>query len=322
MMFRRARIRLTVLYIGLFALVLGVFSVAFYVGFVTVLAPAFDIGPELTTEEVAQVAYQTTVERVGLALLAANVVVFVLVGVAAWILAARTLGPIHEAHARQRRFVADASHEMRTPLAAMRSSAESALAAADSADELRTALAVVARSAERLTRITNDLLMLARSDELPARRPEPIDLSVVVAETVESFATAHADLPSSRLTLAEDLRVSADPSEIGRIVANLLDNAIRYSGGPSANPARIVTRAADGDAIIDVIDEGPGIAATDLERIFEPFYRVHFDATSPEGNGLGLAIARSLALRNGGRLTAESQPGAGATFRLSLPRIR
>jgi OmpR-family two-component system manganese-sensing sensor histidine kinase len=321
MMFRRARIRLTALYIALFALVLGVFSVAFYVGFVTILAPAFDIGLELTTEAFAQAAYQTTVERIGLALLVANVVVVVLVGVAAWILAARTLRPIDEAHARQRRFVADASHEMRTPLAAMRSSAEGALAAAESADDLRAALLVVARSAERLTRITNDLLMLARSEEFPNRRPEPIDLSVVVAETVESFAVAHPELPRAQLSLGEDLRVSADPVEIGRIVANLLDNGFRYSGA-DAKSVRIVTKGAEGEALVEVIDSGPGIPAADLERIFEPFYRVHFDATAPEGNGLGLAIARSLAQRNGGQLIAESPPGASATFRVTLPRIK
>ena len=322
MMFRRTRIRLTALYIALFALVLGVFSVAFYVGFETILAPAFDIGPELTTEAFAQAAYQTTVERIGLALLVANVVVVVLVGIVAWVLAARTLRPIDEAHARQRRFVADASHEMRTPLAAMRSSAEGALASAESVDELRAALVVVAHSAERLTRITNDLLMLARSEELPNRRPEPIDLSVIVAETVESFAIAHPELPHARLALGEDLRVSADPSEIGRIVANLLDNAIRYSGGASAPPVLIVTKAADGDAAIEVCDRGPGIPPTDLERVFEPFYRVQFDATAPDGNGLGLAIGRSLAQRNGGRLVGESPPGGGATFRVTLPRIR
>ncbi|HEY6013305.1 MAG TPA: HAMP domain-containing sensor histidine kinase, partial [Candidatus Limnocylindrales bacterium] len=253
-MFRRARVRLTVLYIALFALVLGVFSIAFYLGFLTILAPAFDIGPELTTEAFAQAAYQVTVERIGLALIVGNVVVVVLVGIAAWILAARTLRPIDEAHARQRRFVADASHEMRTPLAAMRSSAESALAAPASEDELRAALAIVASSAERLTRITNDLLMLARSEELPNRRPGPIDLSVVVSETAETFAIAHPELPRARLSLAADLRVSADPSEIGRIVANLLDNAIRYSGGANARPVRVVTRMADGEALVEVTD--------------------------------------------------------------------
>jgi signal transduction histidine kinase len=320
--FRRARTRLTALYIALFALVLGGFSLVFYLGFVTVLTPDFDIAPELTSEEVAQAAYQTTVERIGLALVVADVIIVILVGIAAWVLAGRTLRPIDEAHARQRRFVADASHEMRTPLAAMRSSAESALSASESADELRAALAVVARSAERLTRITNDLLTLARSDELPDARPEPVDISVVVAETAESFAVAHPELPRARLNLGADLRVSADPNEIGRIVANLLDNAIRYGGGPNANPPRIVTSAADGEALVDVVDDGPGIGATDLERVFEPFFRVRFDASSPEGSGLGLAIARGLAERNGGRLSATSQPGAGATFRLALPRIR
>ena len=321
-MFRRARIRLTVLYIGLFALVLGVFSLVFYLGFATVLAPAFDIGPELTSEQAAQVAYQTTVERIGLALLAADLVVVALVGVAAWVLAARTLQPIGEAHARQRRFVADASHEMRTPLAAIRSSAEGALAAANSVAELQRGLAVVASSADRMTRITNDLLLLARSEELPNDRREPIDLSVIVAETVEAFAVARPELPHTRMALVADLRVSADPNEIGRIVANLLDNAFRYSGGPSAKPVRITTRATDRDVVVDVSDDGPGIAAADLERIFEPFHRVHSDAGTPEGSGLGLVIARSLAQRNGGRLTAMSQPGSGATFRLSLPRFR
>jgi signal transduction histidine kinase len=320
-MFRRARIRLTVLYIGLFTLVLAAFSVVFYVGVATALAPTFDLGPELSNEQAAEIAYGTAIDRIGLALVAADVVVVALVGVAAWVLAARTLRPIHEAHARQRRFVADASHEMRTPLATILSSAEGALAVATSSDELRHALAVDANAARRLTRLTNDLLLLARSDELPHDRHEPIDLSVVVAETVEAFAAAHPDLPRARMALGADLRVSADPNEIGRIVGNLLDNAHRYGGSTSMDPVRIATMAVDRDVVVEVSDDGPGMAATDLERIFEPFHRVHSDTGTPEGSGLGLAIGRSLAQRNGGRLTAASQPGSGAIFRLSLPRL-
>ena len=321
-MFKRARIRLTVLYIGLFVLVLGSFSLVFFVGFATVLAPTFDVGPELSNEQVAEVAYQTTVERIGLALVAADLVMVAIVGIAAWVLAARTLRPIREAHLRQRRFVADASHEMRSPLAAIRSSSEGALATATTVVELRRALAVDASSAQRLTRITNDLLLLARSDEVPNDRHHPVDLSVVVAETVETFAAAHPDLPQTRMALGADLQVLADPTEIGRIVSNLLDNALRYSGGPSAVPARITTKAVDREAVVEVSDDGPGISAADLERIFEPFYRVHADVGTPEGSGLGLAIALSLAQRNAGRLSATSQPGSGSTFRLSLPRFR
>lgn len=321
-MFQRARLRLTLLYIGLFALVLAVFSIGFYVAFSTVLAPTFDLSPDLSNEQVAEAAYQATLARIGLALVVGDAVVLLLVGVAAWILAARTLRPISDAHARQRRFVADASHEMRTPLAAIRASAEGALAAPSSTEDLQRALNVVAGSAERLTRLTNDLLLLARTNELPTDRRQPIDLSVVVAEAVEAFEAAHPDLLRTRLELAPDIRVEADADEIGRIVANLVENAIRYGSGPAAGRPRIATRSTERDAMVEVSDNGPGLGEADLERIFEPFNRVHSDAAGPDGNGLGLAIARGLAQRNGGRLTVVSQPGSGTTFRLALPRFR
>ena len=323
-MFKQARIRLTVLNVVLFGLVLAAFSLVFYVAFATVLAPTFDLAPELTNEQAAEAAYQATLDRVGIALLVGDLLVVVLVGLIAWVLAARTLRPIRDAHARQRRFVADASHEMRTPLAAILASAEGALVGSGpaSTDELRRALGVVAASAGRLTRLTNDLLLLARTDELPTRRHEVVDLSVLVAETVEAFAAAHPELPRPRLTLAGDLPVQVDPDEIGRVVANLLDNAVRYGGPASAGSVRISTRAAERDAVVDVSDSGPGIAAADLERVFEPFHRVRSDAGAPGGSGLGLAIGRGLAQRNGGRLTVASQAGSGATFRLTVPRFR
>ena len=320
-MFGRARLRLTFLYILLFALVLVVFTIVFYSAFATVLAPEFDIGPDLSNEQAADAAYRVTLERIGLAIVVADVVVVVLVGVAAWVLASRTLAPIRDAHLRQRRFVADASHEIRTPLAAIRAVAEGAATADLPPDELRAALARIATSAEGLSRLTNDLLLLARTDErLIDQRPETIDLSVLTAETVEEYAEANPAARRPNLALETDLPVAADPDEIRRVILNLVDNAIRY-GGPGS-VVRVVTRRTERDAVVEVRDNGPGIASMDLGRIFDPFFRVHADALSPDGSGLGLAIARSLAARNGGRLTGTSQVGAGATFRLSLPRFR
>jgi signal transduction histidine kinase len=322
-MFDRTRRRLTLLYIGLFGLIVGAFSVVVYVALATTLAPTLDIEPELTSEQVAQLAFQATLDRLGVAIVVADILVLGLVAIAAWFLAARTLRPIAEAHARQRRFVADASHEMRTPLAAIRVSAEGALAGRASANELRRALGVVVDSAGRLSNLTNDLLLLARADALPpARTKSPVDLSVVVAETAEAFVVAHPELPRATTTLAPDLPVMADPDELRRIVANLLDNAYRYGSRQTGAVPRVTTRMVDRDAVVDVADDGPGIAATDLERVFDPFARLHPEADSPAGSGLGLAIARSLAQRNGGRLTVTSQPNAGATFRLWLPRLR
>lgn len=321
-MFAKMRRRLTLLYIALFTLVIGTFSLVFYVVMATALAPTFDIGPELTNTQVAEIAYQATLDRFRFALIAADLVAVAVVGGLAWILAARTLRPIGEAQARQRRFVADASHEMRTPLAAIRASAEGAIARPASPEELRSALVVVVDSADRLSRLTNDLLLLARADELPTGTPTgPIDLSVVVAEAVEADSVARQGVPGARMTLDPDLQVTADPEEIGRIVANLVDNAYRYAES-AATPPRVTTRHTDGDAVVEVADSGPGIAAADLERIFEPFHRLHADAGTPDGSGLGLAIARSLAARNGGRLTVTSRPGTETIFRLSLPRFR
>jgi signal transduction histidine kinase len=320
-MFQRARWRLTLLYIALVALVLGVFSAVFYIGFATVLAPEFDIGPDLSNEQAADAAYQATLGRIEVALLVAYVVVVALVGVAAWILASRTLQPIRDAHLRQRRFVADASHEIRTPLAAIRATAEESTARPRSVDELTAALAGIQVSAERLSHLTNDLLLLARTDEpLIDRRVGPTDLSVLTAEAVEEFVGANPDTPRPHLTLEADLVVAADADELRRIVLNLVDNAVRYGG--SDVRVGVLTRRMDGDVIVEIRDAGPGIAAADLERIFDPFYRVRADAATPDGSGLGLAIARSLAERNGGRLTVASQIGAGSTFRLALSRFR
>ena len=321
-MFARARIRLTLLYIALLALVLILFSLVFYIAIVTVLAPTFDLAPELSNGQAAEQAYRLTIERIGVSLAIGVPIVITVVGVLAWVLASRTLAPIREAHLRQRRFVADASHEIRTPLAAIRATAESAIDGTETADELRAALGIVVVSTERLTRLTNDLLLLARTDErLVATRPEPMDLSVATAEAVTD-AAAITDTATTRigLALAPDLLVRADPDDVRRILANLLDNASRY-GGPRVH-IRVVTSGSEREAEVDVIDDGPGISAADAERIFEPFFRVDPDATSPDGTGLGLALARSLAERNGGHLTVESEPEVGTTFRLILPRFR
>jgi signal transduction histidine kinase len=117
--------------------------------------------------------------------------------------------------------------------------------------------------------------------------------------------------------LAPDLVVSADADEIRRIVINLFDNAVRYGGRPDR--VRVATLGTERHAVLEVQDSGPGIAAADQEQMFEPFYRVRADARSPDGSCLGLAIARSLAERNGGRLTVASLAGSGSTFRLVLP---
>jgi signal transduction histidine kinase len=267
-MFRRARIRLTLLYIALFALVLGVFSVVFYVAFTIVLQPDFDITPELTNEQAAEVAYQASIARIALALLLADLVAVVVVGIAAWFLARRTIEPIRDAHMRQQRFVADASHEIRNPIAAIKGTAQAALRTGATSDQMRTSLATVTRSADELARLSADLLTLAQAhDSIGETRRERTDLSVIAAETIESIrqSTPGAQIDA---TLAVDLTVHVDPEELGRVIRNLVDNGLRHS---AADGVTVRTGATDGDAYVDVVDAGIGIATADLERIFDPF---------------------------------------------------
>jgi signal transduction histidine kinase len=321
MLFERARRRLTIVYLILFAATIAIFSAIFFVAIAVALQPDFDVAPELSSEQVARLAYDAAVGRVGIALVVADLVVIAIVGLLAWVLAARTLRPIRQAHERQRRFVADASHEMRTPLTAIRTTSEVALLPDATAAEMRTALVQVGASSERLGRLAADLLLLAQSDdaELQPRR-EAFDLSVTVAEALATGAAAGPRRGAVELSLQPDVSAAGDPSEIARIVDNLVDNALRY-GGPKVQ-VRVATRTSEREAILEVSDTGPGIPQGDQERIFQPFHRLRSDADAPPGTGLGLAIAASLARRNRGRLIVESDPGRGSIFRLVLPRFR
>src|SRR5919197_3535615 len=142
-MFARARRCLTLAYIAVFALVFGLFTAVFFVALAIVLQPDFDVDPNATSDTSEEQAYQAAIDRIGVALLVADGVAVVAVGVAAWLLADRTLRPIRDTHERQRRFVADASHELRTPVAALKSTVEGPIHRAASPDELKTALATV-----------------------------------------------------------------------------------------------------------------------------------------------------------------------------------
>ena len=320
MIVRRARIRLTLLFSAVFATVLVAFSVIFYVGFAIVLQPDFDVDPELTSQQAAEAAYDLAIGRIGISLLVADAVAVVIVALVAWVLARRTLEPIREAHLRQQRFVADASHETRNPLAAIKATTGAALDGDRSPEQLRTALESVDATADRLIRLTGDLLVLARTNDplAPAERI-PSDLSVIVSEALDAGPSGPRRPPVER-QLEPDLPVSVDPGEIDRIVRNLVDNAVRYGG--SRGPIVVRTWHHDGTVHLEVRDQGPGIAGTELERIFDPFYRAGDKRRDREGVGLGLSIARDLAERNRGQLTVTSSPGSGAAFRLSLPRLK
>lgn len=224
------------------------------------------------------------------------------------------------AAATRRDFVANASHELRTPVAAIRGAAETLLdgALADPA-AARTFVEIVHRQAERLGRLTQDLLDLSRLESRQVRfDAAPVDLAALVRGVIELHGpTAGAKGLTLTAQAAEGLLALADPRALEQVVVNLVDNAVKYT---SAGGVVVGAFEEGEDAVLTVADSGPGIEPHHLARIFERFYRVDPGrAREAGGTGLGLAIAKHLVQGMGGEVTVSSG-ASGTTFRVRLPR--
>jgi two-component system phosphate regulon sensor histidine kinase PhoR len=221
----------------------------------------------------------------------------------------------------RRDFVANVSHEFKTPLTAIQGFAETLLSGAlDDRQNSTRFLKIIRDHAVRLSRVTNDLLKLSSIEagklELAV---QPVVLAQLVASCVE---TVRLKATGKRLALAAEcdnhVEISADISRLREALLNLLDNAIQYT--PPGGQVTVRVTQAEQQARIAVSDTGIGIPKLDQQRIFERFYRVD-DARSREvgGTGLGLSITKHLVEAHGGRIEVESEPGAGSTFTIILP---
>jgi two-component system sensor histidine kinase MprB len=211
----------------------------------------------------------------------------------------------------QRQLVADASHELRTPVTSLRTNIEILQAQGANMDphEQSRLLADVVEQIEDLTLLMNDLIELARGEE-PRADTEEVRLDSLIEEVAER-ARRHA--PSTPLQLElEPTIVSGIPARLARAIGNLIDNAVKYS--PPGAPVQVALR----DAELTVRDHGPGISAEDLPHVFDRFYR-GAEARGRPGSGLGLAIVRQLADQQGGSVEAQPGPGGGTVMVLRLP---
>jgi two-component system sensor histidine kinase MtrB len=219
---------------------------------------------------------------------------------------------LSEAQARERRFTADVAHELRTPLTAIVNEASLL------GEHLERMPAEARRPAEllvgdvtRLRDLVDDLLEISRLDAgTQAVRPEPVDLASLVAAVIRVRGWGER----IRLEAAET-EVETDPRRVERIVANLVENGLVHGGGTEV---AVRVGADDSGAFVEVADRGPGVAADDLPRIFDRFYKAD-PARTGRGTGLGLAIALENARLLGGDVEASSEPGSGARFTLRLP---
>lgn len=214
------------------------------------------------------------------------------------------LGRLDAAGARQRAFVSDAAHELRSPLASARTQLEVA-SVVDAGTPAGALADDVLLDVERLGKLVDDLLLLARLDEAPRRPREPVDLHALAGDVVARYSAARVPVVLSPCETT--CVVSADPGAVRHILVNLVDNAVRH--------ARSCVTVSAGPGSLSVTDDGPGIPIADRDRVFDRFTRLDWDRGRDSGGaGLGLAIVRELATTHGGTVSlGDADPGLIAT---------
>lgn len=237
------------------------------------------------------------------------------------------LNALESAYQRQQRFIADASHELRAPITSMRCNLDLLARAPDiPGDEISAALLDACNEADRMGRLVNDLLILARGDEMrsgrqPVEKEErlrAIDLDSLLLEVFRQYkGTGHLG-PRLLLQHIAPARVLAREDQVKQVLVALLDNALKYT--PAGGTVTLALRVEGRQAIVTVSDTGIGIAPADLPHIFERFYRADRARTRERGgSGLGLAIAQSIVQALRGRIDVQSTPGQGSVFAVRLP---
>jgi two-component system, OmpR family, sensor kinase len=218
---------------------------------------------------------------------------------------------------RMRRFLADASHELRTPLTSIRGYAELfRIGAVRDPDDLEKAMRRIEQESARMGGMVNDLLSLARLDEMPEPVSEPVHLRQLVVEACEDARASARDREIS-VEAPAALNILGDADLLRRVVTNLLSNAIEHT--PAGTPIEVSLRGEAGNAVLSVRDHGPGISDAAREQVFERFWRQSESRGRDGGAGLGLAIVAGVVEAHGGSVRAENRPDGGAVFTVRLP---
>jgi len=314
--FRSARIKLTLAYTLVIALVMAAFSVALYLSIATATANTLDV-PDPATVQAEHAVLNAELARARLALLGINVAGWLVAATGSYLVAGRTLAPLESALARQRQFTAHASHELRTPLTIMKGEIDVTMARERSPEQYRETLTRLDDEVIHLEQMTSTLLTLAQAQEARRASNRSVgDVGELVRDVVCSFSQRAEDAGILLdLSLAPRLRANLDWPHVRHLLTNLLDNALRHT----ARGGTVRVSAAPHGRILELIvfNTGAQIATQDLPHLFVPFYRGH-GSSSVGGAGLGLALADWIVRSHGGSIAVHNQLD-GVSFTVRLP---
>lgn len=339
-MFKKAKYKLTATYLAIIMAITLTFSSFVYANVVRVTSRALDtqqrrieiqfrqfIGPLSINQPMPRPTSPETLkeirEKTLLSLIGINLVIFAASAAVGFYLAGRTLKPIEEMVNKQKRFISDAAHELKTPLTAMKTDLEVTLRDKKlSVSEAKDSLKSTIEEVDKLNGFTNRLLDQGKYQNAEYKKLEKLDLKALIEASIKNLKPL-AD--TNKQTIYSDLKsvnVMGDEVSLKQLFTNLIENALKY-GGKNKN---IYIKALDQAtcAVVEVRDEGVGIAEKDIPQIFEPFFRAEKSRTKSNvnGYGLGLAISKEIAENHNGTIEVSSKVGKGTTFTVKLPLSR
>ncbi len=319
--FFRARLKLTTIYsAGVFAL-LVVFSLAIYSFFSKNITSNLEYNgqDQEESQNIELQVIQRAKDQLLAVLLTVDGLVIVLVAGMSYYLAGKTLRPIEESYEKQKKFVADAAHELRTPLAVIKTGAETLLMGGARENEYEKFTRDSLEEINFLTALANDLLFLTRGDSFKKNEFEKIDIGLIAkkqAALMREYAkNKQVDLEDD---IGGDFHIQGSKPDVKRLLANLIKNAIDYN--KPGGKVIVFAGAEKNQVVLKITDNGMGIAQKDLSRVFDRFYKVDMARVkTASGAGLGLAIAKEIVDSHGGKMEIESKLGKGTEITIFFP---
>jgi two-component system sensor histidine kinase CiaH len=334
-MFHKASVKLTSLYLAIIMIISIAFSVSLYQVSIREIDRSLQYQNDVLLQrprlraifddssflsESRQETYNLSKQRLIVNLIFANVAILLCGGLLSYYLARRTLKPIEESHKAQSRFTADASHELRTPIAAMQTETEVALMNPDL--NLKQAKSQLQSNLEELAKLTNlseGLLQLARLESNHIFYEDQNLSNLIQAAIGRVLLRAQKAKVELKFNKSTQAKVKADGALIENALVTLFDNALKYS--PPKSEVKVTLDTKQKSAIIKIIDKGSGISKKDLPYVFDRFYRADNarSKNKKDGYGLGLSIAKNIIEKHSGTIKIDSQAGKGTAVIINLP---
>lgn len=330
-MFRKANIKLTLLYSVLFLFSFWAFSIGLYIWMENSFGENYTIEVEQQGEsefneeemDIVAIAGDVAMDRLRNTLLILNGALIFIVPCIAWLMTRRTLAPVQRIHEQQKQFVSDVAHELRTPLSIISGELEVALKKERTLEDYQQVLTSNKQETDRLIALSENLLFLARDDQgRQAIEFEKVDITDLIGSVIASL-----QIESTKKEIAvhfkpeeEPTFIRGQPAMLRRLFINIIHNAIHYT--PIKGDIFIFLSTGKQYAEVKIEDNGIGISPEYQEKVFNRFYRVDDSRSQTEGYGLGLAICKSIVELHRGKITLRSALNQGSTFTISLPATK